>query len=1119
MPVRFLIGRAGSGKTRRCVEEIARACVDDPLGAPIVYLVPEQSSYEAEKALLTAGILDGYTRAQVLSFTRLADYVFARTPAPDRPRLTPTHREVLTALLVARERREHPGSFVATPGMEDALADFVSETKQYALDLARLREAAALVAAEKLKPSRGSARLLADKLQRLIALLEMYDNAIGSRFEDPQDTLLTLADIIQRSDLFQGADIYLDGFIGFTPVEERLVVALARKARQLTIALPGDRTTLPPDGRRHPIFGAVEETFERLQRAFQQNGIGNVTTQLLEGVHRTEVESLRFLEAAFWSRGGKTCGNFAGVEFEEAGSIMEEARLAAETVAQLLRGNNWRPGDVAILTRDLETYAAPIEEALTTLKIPHFLDRAEPLQTHPFVVGIQSLVRAALQPGTTDHLIELGKSGLLDIQRADVDQLQIHVTQHPRSPREWYSNTPWPEPPSRSPADEDEPGAETDEALPRPVDECRRHIVSVVREFAADFQKGSRDKGLLRDFLLALCNTINDLLKGREIDPQDEQILERLGALFGVAAEAAGAEIVTWELAGDLAIRSLAQLSLPRIPPLLDQVFVGQVDRSRYPRLMAVVVLGLSEGLFPKVAGNRSLLNDEEREALEEFGIDIRPSSRRQFEREALFAYRAFAAPSHYLKLMRSRADDTGTELVPSPYWLEARRMFPNAPLPRGGERYHPARCWRQREYTASVLRLVDEAHLRPIAISSESQSLLAASSDSQLAAEDRAVRDAAKWRNDARLSPESVRAFLNGRLAASPSRLESFARCPFQHFVRYMLRPRELALPEFERTDAGMYAHAVLRNFTRALREQKTIAAPVTPEKLRDLLADASRTPRARMERSGLVSNPTGQLLLHRLDRQLLTLAAWLKSAFEAIPFDPIAEELNLRSGDSATINALAIEPFVPGWTFFLHGQIDRIDKRRGLEEYAVVDYKLKYKKFDFWKWAGMENLQLPLYLLALLRSGKDRRVAGGLYLEVVMAGAEADEPPSRRYCGIYRSSTLRSIFPEPKWRALDFIQGSNGDPDEAPRNWGTAISDKEFDTLLARTEKYIGEIGRGIVSGNTAVTPSRHGTMSACTYCTYKPVCGIDFRINRAIVKGFPTRAEVLQSLRDDA
>ena len=51
MAVRFIVGRSGTGKTRYCID----AVVDALWGRdeqPLVFLVPEQASYQAERAIL-----------------------------------------------------------------------------------------------------------------------------------------------------------------------------------------------------------------------------------------------------------------------------------------------------------------------------------------------------------------------------------------------------------------------------------------------------------------------------------------------------------------------------------------------------------------------------------------------------------------------------------------------------------------------------------------------------------------------------------------------------------------------------------------------------------------------------------------------------------------------------------------------------------------------------------------------------------------------------------------------------------------------------------------------------------------------------------------------------------
>ncbi|MCG6197868.1 hypothetical protein H1215_11895, partial [Anoxybacillus sp. LAT_38] len=60
------------GKTRTILERIGRRLQEDPLGSPMILLVPEQASFQAEQTLATLSGLGGVIGTQVLSFGRLA---------------------------------------------------------------------------------------------------------------------------------------------------------------------------------------------------------------------------------------------------------------------------------------------------------------------------------------------------------------------------------------------------------------------------------------------------------------------------------------------------------------------------------------------------------------------------------------------------------------------------------------------------------------------------------------------------------------------------------------------------------------------------------------------------------------------------------------------------------------------------------------------------------------------------------------------------------------------------------------------------------------------------------------------------------------------------------------
>lgn len=86
MSVRFVIGRAGSGKSTLFTREMASLLQQDPQGKPLIMLVPEQSSFRAGQALFAYGGVKGAMRAEVYGFRRLAHRVMqeiggsARTP-------------------------------------------------------------------------------------------------------------------------------------------------------------------------------------------------------------------------------------------------------------------------------------------------------------------------------------------------------------------------------------------------------------------------------------------------------------------------------------------------------------------------------------------------------------------------------------------------------------------------------------------------------------------------------------------------------------------------------------------------------------------------------------------------------------------------------------------------------------------------------------------------------------------------------------------------------------------------------------------------------------------------------------------------------------------------------
>ena len=108
MAVRFILGRSGSGKTSYCIKAVVDALLEPGRTNPLILLVPEQASFQAERAIFADKRITGYSRLHVLSFDRLQFLLFGKNTA--RPELSRIGR-VMAIHKILRENSDNLESF------------------------------------------------------------------------------------------------------------------------------------------------------------------------------------------------------------------------------------------------------------------------------------------------------------------------------------------------------------------------------------------------------------------------------------------------------------------------------------------------------------------------------------------------------------------------------------------------------------------------------------------------------------------------------------------------------------------------------------------------------------------------------------------------------------------------------------------------------------------------------------------------------------------------------------------------------------------------------------------------------------------------------------------------
>ena len=406
--LQLLLGRSGTGKTRRVLEELTHLARQQD--APtLVLLVPEQFSFESERTLLEALGPRLAGRIRVLSFTRLAETVFREVGGLAGRQMDDATRALLMsqALEQVSEQLVLYRRQAASPDYIQSVLSLLSECKQCAITPHQLEEVSA-----------GLDGTLQKKTAELALILDAYEALAAQSHLDPLDSLTLLADRLPESRLLDGALVYVDSFKGFTGQELRVLGGVMSKAARTTVALCADGIEDSSGG--YGLFSPVIRTASRLRSLAYERGVPVAKPILLTENRRARSEALRLLEEGAFAPRPRTSEEPAdAVTIVPCGDIYEECAWTARRIRRLLREDGLRCRDIAVVARNLPAYEGLLDVALEEAGIPYYMDKREDILTDPLITLVLSALRAAVDGWDTEELLRLMKTGLLPGFTAD----------------------------------------------------------------------------------------------------------------------------------------------------------------------------------------------------------------------------------------------------------------------------------------------------------------------------------------------------------------------------------------------------------------------------------------------------------------------------------------------------------------------------------------------------------------------------------------------------------------------------------------------------------------------------------------------------------------------------
>lgn len=1149
MTLRFILGRTGTGKTRHCVAEVEHELVRAPDGPPLVILVPEQATFQTEQALLASGAVRGFARAQVLSFGRLAWRVLQETGGAARPALSDLGKRMVIASLLERHRRELAifGPVADRVGLPPRLATTLHELRAHGATPERLRERAAALECE-----RGGPTPLSLKARDLALLDEALADHCAERFIDPDVQLGLLVARLPRSSLVRGARVWIDGFAGFTPAELEVVEGLLVHCEQVSVTLLLDAERERTPDLLHDktyLFAPSLETDFALQALARKAGVRLEPPVLLSArpapARFRAAPELAHLEATFFEapRAVEWKGEAARVTVRAEARRRDEIESAAREIVRLAREEGVRYRHVAVVLRDLESYAEMIEAVFAEHGIPVFLDRRRPIPHHPLVETLRAAVEALAWGWSHEAVFRYLRTDLVPIERDAVDRLESYALTHGIRGEVWYRDEPWTFVRRYSLEEERELDREARAGLAR-LDADRRRAVKELDAMRRRVGAGAAPPvrvlvEALWELLASLdvAATLARWSAEAETAGQPERAREHRAAwrqvvgLLDELVAALGDTPADLDHFQRVLEAGLESLDLGLIPPGVDSVVVGTIERSRHLGTRAAFVLGAIDGAYPPEPSEDPILGDSDRDGLAEGGVKLGATARERLLHESYFAYLTLTRASEWLWVSHPLADDDGRALAPASAVRRLLETFPRRAAEPGGadpESAALARVIRPRDLGALVarrLRAARDAHDAPAARWLGLAAWIAGSPS--LCEENAAVFAALDYegayaRRMAPLTPELARALYapRGELRTSVSRLESFTACPFQHFAGHGLGLEERPRAALEPADLGSLNHAVLSGLVRGLERDGRSWAELSPDEARARVAVLVGELAPRLRNELVLDDPQARYLLGAIERVLDSSVALLGEHARRGRFTPRAVELPFGERHPPADGPLVLPPIeVPlegGLPpVALRGRIDRVDlwiDGHGTPWARVIDYKRRPRTLaDARVYHGLD-LQLLTYLLAVTAHGE--RLAGGravkpaaaLYFPVhdplpLFDARPVEEAAAKRW---RHESRMKGLVIDDR----DVLLAMGAEPDgpspllpvEIKKDGtlskrATAASTGDFERLFRHVRGQVRGAATRILSGEVAVKPVKLGRdQTPCGYCPSRPVCQFD-------------------------
>ncbi|MDU5261051.1 MAG: helicase-exonuclease AddAB subunit AddB [Clostridium celatum] len=1113
MGIRFIFGRAGSGKSYYCLNQIKKKLTNDK-NNKLIMLVPDQYTFQTEKKLLEYVGEKSLLRAEVLSFKRMATRVFDKCGGRAINVIEDSGKNMLIYKLL-RDKGEELKYFnriSKQQGFVGIVSKSITEFKKYNISEEILKEKELEIENKDLK----------EKVSDLASIYETFNESLHKGYIDSEDILSILAKKLKECDLYNGAEIWVDEFTTFTPQQLEVLKVLAKQCKNVNITLCSDGEIQFTEGETD-IFDVIKNTENRILKMMQENNISYKEPVNLnkKNIYRfRESKELGHIEKYFFNYPFKIYkGECKDIRLYKANNNYSEIEWVAQDILKLVRDKGYRYKDIAVVCREIDSYDKITSVIFNEYNIPYFLDKKREILSNPLVVLIISALEILVTNWSYESVFKYVKSGLITLETNFIDKLENYILANGIKGYKWTRDLL---------ISQDEELTQEEIEIFEYMEEIRRPIINLYNKIKGDVTVRKYCTALY-EFLLEISafETMDKWLddfnnKGMQDKIKEyTQVPAMVMDMLDQAVEVLGNEVIDLKTFFKMLISGFEEKEIGVIPMALDQVNIGDIARIKGRDVKALYIVGANDGVLPSANKDEGILSDEDRIELKSMGIELASDTRSRVFEEQFMVYTALTIPSNYLMITYPMADFEGKSLRPSIIIPRLKKILPglkeeseifNSNL--FDDKYHniTAPVPTFNELIEALRREYEKEEIEPYWV----ETFKWFEENEEFKDRTKIIFNGLNYTNLVEKIPrEKIKRLYsndNGRLMFSVSRIEKYAQCPFGYYVQYGLKAKDRKVYEFTAPDLGSFMHDILDQFTNKIRKENILWGDLTKDKCAEIVNELVNSKLRNETNSILNSNKKYQYFSERFKKTITKSVTVISEQMRKGEFDIFKSEFDF--GEFKDSDPIKLE--LPSKEIvYLKGRVDRIDKvdLNGETYIRIVDYKSGSKSFDLNELYYGLQIQLLVYLDAILKNSKQilktQCMPGGiLYFKI-------DNPIIKSKKALTEEEIQVEVLKKLKMDGLllknvELVKSMDRDmetysliipaafkKDGDFTSTSSVVTESQFELLRKYVNDKMIEICEEMLSGDVKIEPCKSSKVTYCDYCDYSSICQFDTSI----------------------